>query len=193
MTSRKNTNRSAARNLTNHPAVSVAAKAVEKVEERKVDQNLSALERIEPDMAIAIRKMAAKVIGEMIQEAEYLTGKSAKTEWFLFKDVKTALKEVVISRMYDSNSLGSLSLRGLEKKAAKEALWEALNADQEVIRIKEDHARFEVKAAAGFTKKNTWNLEGQKSKNGAKVFNESEVGGIDDWRKYQAERRQATS
>ena len=171
-----NTNKIAARYVSTTPATAPAtAPATGPAKE------IPTIFKVEERMAKAIREMASAIVADILRGAG-LEGLTSVAGWKALKGAKEEVK-LTSSRMYDSGAFGSLRLRGLEKKAAKEVLWEALKASPEVSRIESEHIEFEGKARAGFSRRNQNNhVSRSAARAGAANL---EAGGLDDWRAYQ--------
>jgi len=181
MTSRKTRN---TRNVSAHSAfVSVAPKALVvalKAAPAPSDDR-SALERIEPVMAEAIRRTAAGVVQCLIEDALSVATNGLQ-EWQGIKAVRYTVLKDKIARMYENERLGTLALRGLEKKAAKEALWEALFSNETFIVINNEHKALVERKQAAYEKRTAWAVQNQNNRKG-KTFQQEDVA---DWKEVQA-------
>jgi len=166
-----NTNKIAARYVSTTPATAPASAPAKEI---------PAIFKVEERMAKAIREMATKMVAEMVAEAD-LVSATGLAGWKSYRGAEQAVKNAC-SRAYDG-SFGSLRLRGLEKKAAKEVLWETFHAHPEAIRLVAEHKAFETKARAGFSRRNTSQHVSRSAKRAGAA--NLEAGGLDDWRAYQ--------
>lgn len=188
MPSRKNNRRnSAAHTVAASLVVKVAPKGIETP---KVDPtNIPAIFKVTEVMADAIRKMADKLVEEEIANAGGLQEGTSFDQWMALKAVKTAVKEILVPRIYDGK-LGSIALRGIEKKAAKDCLWEAFNNHEEVARIKKAHEEYVARRKEGYDKRTNWAVNNQNNRKG-RVIAESEVASYEEVQAYMARQRRA--
>ena len=171
-----NTNKIAARYVSTTPATAPAtAPATGPAKE------IPTIFKVEERMAKAIREMATRIALAIVADAG-LDNMGGLEGWKALKGAKEEVK-LTSSRMYDNGSFGSLRLRGIEKRAAKECLWEAFLAIPTVQAITTEHLAFETKARAGFSRRNTSQHVSRSAKRAGAA--NLEAGGLDDWRAYQ--------
>jgi len=176
MTSRKNRNSAAHINAS---ASNVTAPV-------SSDSDQPALDRIDQTMASAIVKVSTAIIAEMVVEAGLETGTPFE-QWKALKDVKYVAMKLRIAQMYETARFGKLVLRGLEKRAAKEALWSELKLNKIVQLIESDHASFVERKQVGYNKRTDWTIANQGKK--GKVFGSEDVADYGEVQAYMAQQR----
>ena len=186
MPSRKRNNRA---HSVAASAASVASKLVAAPKAAAVSSNSDqpALDRIDQTMASAITKVATAIIAEMVAEAGLETGTPFE-QWKALKDVKYIAMKLRIAQMYETAKFGKLNLRGLEKRAAKEALWSELKLNKVVQLIESDHAQFVERSKKGYEKRTQWGIEHQNNKKG-RVIQSHEVASYEEVQAYMAQQR----
>jgi len=190
MPSRKNRNSAAHINAS---ASNVASKLVAAPKTAPVssDSDQPALDRIDQTMASAIVKVSTAIIAEMVVEAGLETGTPFE-QWKALKDVKYIAMKLRIAQMYETAKFGKLNLRGLEKRAAKEALWSELKLNKVVQLIESDHAQFVERSKKGYEKRTQWGIEHQNNKKG-RVIKSEEVASYEEVQAYMAQQRRANA
>ena len=174
MPSRKRNNRA------HSVAASVLASAP-KAAAAPSDSDQPALDRIDPTMAEAIRRVAAGIVQGLIEDA-LMVATNGLQEWQGIKAVRYTVLKDKVARMYENERVGTLSLRGLEKKAAKEALWSALFENETFVRINSEHKALVERKQSAYNKRTAWAVNNQNNRKG-KTFQQEEVA---DWKEVQA-------
>jgi len=191
MPSRKNNRRNASAHAASLVAASLVAKVAPKAAAVSSNSDQPALDRIDQTMASAITKVATAIIAEMVAEAGLETGTPFE-QWKAMKDVKYIAMKLRIAQMYETAKFGKLNLRGLEKRAAKEALWSELKLNKVVQLIESDHAQFVERSKKGYEKRTQWGIEHQNNKKG-RVIKSEEVASYEEVQAYMAQQRRANA